>query len=262
MTASLASAGVAYAGHGTGITAVPSGSGSWGDCTGTFVRSASGIVNETSRVCGVADSDDLTTFGAPVYVQFRPQNGTPDSACDPDGLIQLVVYPGNTDGSLSKWFLAGTTYNACFYYVNPQLVTGSVEAAAQTPTTTSLAWAGRYRIDVSGTWNNTSHGAVDAQYNNGDDPTFSNWSFDQEGWPGLGAEWGRLLVNGQAVDWGAFNPSHTYSWSTASGTSSIQLNVFDGTADDSVVPPTLTPNPSWYTDNRGSLSYTITYLGQ
>jgi hypothetical protein len=257
--ATLASTGVAAAGNGTGITAVPAGSGTWGNCSGTFVRSASGIVNETNRVCGTGDSEDIATYGAPVYVQFRPQGGTPNAACDPAGLIRVIVYPGSSDQStLGKWFIPTTTYNACFYYVNPQLASGTVDSASQSGVTQSFAVPGRYRVAVSGTWNNTSHGLVDAEFDNGDHA--SDWSdaaFTQDGWPGLGADWGDLLVNGAGVNWGSYNAGHNYSTDTAAGTSSITLNVFDGDATSGY-----SYNPGWYGDNVGSLSYTVTYLGQ
>jgi hypothetical protein len=265
-TAFVGFAGVAQAKS----SAVPAGTGTWdsNSCTATFVRSASGIVNETNRTCSPVQNQ-WTSLN--VYLQFRPIGGTPNSTCDQSGLVTAPFpYLGGSDSTLSNWFVGGQVYNVCVYPVPDQVVSSDfVDSASQTGSAATLATTnpgavipGQYRIDVTGTWKNLSHGAVDAQYNNGDDPTFSNWTFNQAGWPGLGAEWGRLLVNGQAVNWGTFNPNHAYSWSTASGTSSIQLNVFDGIADDSVVPPTLAPNPDWYSDNQGSLSYTITYLGQ
>jgi hypothetical protein len=125
---------------------------------------------------------------------------------------------------------------------------------ATLPTTPFGLLSGRYRINVTGEWYNDSHGLVDAQYNNGDNGLLEAVTW-QMGWPGLGDGWGRLLVNGGLVGWGAFNASHAYSY-TLSTSGTITLNVFDGDATSG-----LAYNASWYGDNVGSLSYTITYLG-
>lgn len=254
----LGATGVANAGGGTGITAVSAGTGYWSDCSGTFVRSSSGIVNETNRVCGTNDSEDLATFGAPVYVQFRPLTGIPNPACDPNGLIEVINYPGGSDqATLGKWFISSTTYNACFYYVNPQLASGTVDSASQVGVTHSLGVPGRYRIDVSGTWQNDGVSTEDAEFTS----VNGTWSDVEDGYNHdpyfLGEGFGDLMVNGGFVNWGAFSPSHAYSLNTTLGTS-VQLNIFDG---DSTGGNT-TPNSGWYGDNVGSLSYTVTYLGQ
>ena len=76
--ACIGSAGVAQAKS----SAVPAGTGEWSNCTATFVRSASGIVNETNRTCMGAQNG---WTGLNVYLQFRPTNGTPNPACDPAG---------------------------------------------------------------------------------------------------------------------------------------------------------------------------------
>ena len=58
----MAVAGSASAGGGTGITATPAASKTWaGTYTAKFVRSASGIINETNRVN--SDSAGLRTLG-------------------------------------------------------------------------------------------------------------------------------------------------------------------------------------------------------
>jgi len=253
----LASMGVANAGGGT---AVPAGTASFdgGNCTAQFVRSSSGIVNETNRACQGAQNP-WTSYD--VILQFRPLNGTPNPNCDPGGLVTSFGPWSNSpsDTDIAKWF-GTSSYNVCVYYApNQQMAAGTVDSASQTGSTASLPTSGRFRVDVSGTWNNTSHGLVDAEYDNGDNGT--NWpdaSVTQDGWPGYGADWGDLLVNGAAVSWGAYNDSHAYRYSTAAGTNSITLNVFDGDASSG----TLVYNSGWYGDNVGSLNYTITYLGQ
>jgi hypothetical protein len=74
----------AFAGGGTGITATPVGTVHFGlsggsDCTAKFVRSGSGIINETSRVCA---PDAAPWAGTNVWIQFRPTTG-PDGTSAP-----------------------------------------------------------------------------------------------------------------------------------------------------------------------------------
>lgn len=235
-------------------SAVPASTVSFDNCSATFVRSASGIVNETNRVCDPGPQNPWTD--APVYLQFRPLSSTPNPACDPDG---LVANPStawkNTSPSLDGYFGDGT-YNVCVYLVNPVVASGSIDSRSDTGTTVSLPSnlaTGRYQIDVSGTWQNSNIDAVDAEYTSPD-----NWVTVVNGYPGLGEGFGDVEVNQQFVDWGAYSPSQAYSLAVASPGSSINLRVFDGDANSG---PDAT-NAGWYGDNSGSLSFTITYLGQ
>jgi hypothetical protein len=66
---------------------------------------------------------------------------------------------------------------------------------------------------------------------------------------------GDLHVNGGFVDWGAFNPNHTYSLTTSFASTVLNLGVFDGD------PSANTKNTGWYADNSGSLNYAISYVG-
>ena len=130
---------------------------------------------------------------------------------------------------------------------------GTVAANDPDGTTVTLpdAAAGIYLIQVSGFWLNTPHGEVDAQYNNGDNGVQNgSWTFVQKGWPSIAPDWGRVLVNGSDVEWGAYTSAHTYSIvMPLAGSATLQMGVNDG------------PGPlSWYSDNTGSLNYTITYL--
>lgn len=251
----------------TGITATPASTVTWaGTYTAKFVRSASGIINETNRVNSAGAQNNWTS--ADVYLQFRPLTGpsgtgspTPNPACDPNGLVTPVFTYVNSDPTIAGtptdgYFIGSNPYNVCVYLVNPQVTTGTVDSAVIAGTTATLPSGlnGHFRIDVSGEWNNTSHGLVDAQYNNGDNGLVEAVTW-QMGWPGLGDGWGRLLVNGGLIDWGTFNASHAYSY-TLSASGSITLNIFDGDASSGLVYV-----PSWYSDNVGSLTYTITYLG-
>lgn len=130
---------------------------------------------------------------------------------------------------------------------------GTVDSSSPVGTTITLpdTATGIYLIQMSGYWLNTPHGEVDAQYNNGDNGVQNGaWTFVQEGWPTIAPDWGRVLVNGADVDWGAYANTHTYSIvMPLAGSATLQMGVNDG------------PGPlSWYSDNVGSLSYTITYL--
>jgi hypothetical protein len=247
----------ALAAPATGITATPAATEPFdgGNCTATFVRSASGIINETNRVC--AGSQNPWT-SADVWLQFRPLTGpdgngspTPNPTCDPNGLVTSFTW-SNSEASIGGtptegYFIESNSYNVCVYLVNPVVASGTVDSASSSGTMVSLpsGLSGHFLINVSGEWLNTPHGLVDAQYNNGDYGTTEPWPLVEEGWPGLGSCWGRLLVNGACIDWGAFNPAHAYSY-TLSTSGSITLAV----------------NDTYYPDNVGSLSYTITYLGQ
>ena len=113
-----------------------------------------------------------------------------------------------------------------------------------------LPIAGVYRIDVTGTWTNGGHGWVDAEF------TDDGAGGSQDGFPGIGADFGDLMVGGAFVNWGAFNAGHAYSYTGtfASGELSFNLAVFDGSGG--------VPTPGWYGDNTGSLAYTITFVGE
>ena len=247
----------ALAAPATGITATPAATASFdgGNCTATFVRSASGIINETNRTC--TGSQNPWTSAA-VWLQFRPLTGPdgsgspiPNPTCDATGLVATPFTFRNYEASIggtpnAGYFIGTNPYNVCVYLVDPMVASGTVDAASPSGTTVMLpsGLSGQFRIAVSGEWLNTPFGLVDAQYNNGANGTTEPWPLVQEGWPGLGACWGRLFVNGACIDWGAFNPAHAYGYTlSASGTI------------------TLAVNDTYYPDNVGSLSFTITYLG-
>ena len=86
-------AGSALAGGGTGITATPAASKKFsGTYSAKFVRSASGIINETNRINAAGPQNGWTS--ADVWLQFRPLTGpngtgapTPNPNCDPVGLV-------------------------------------------------------------------------------------------------------------------------------------------------------------------------------
>jgi hypothetical protein len=165
---------------------------------------------------------------------------------------------GRTTSSLGT-----VTSNCTDIVVKEQIVaTGTVDSSSPSGISAAATLAGKYRIDVRGTWDNTSHGLVDAEFDNGDNghsPADFTATTERDGWDGLGADFGDLLVNGSAVNWGAYNDAHAYSYTLngVSAGSSIGLRVFDGDASSGL----LVDDAGWYRDNAGSLQYTITYLG-
>jgi hypothetical protein len=249
---------IALAGNGNGITATPASTqGFNGSYSATFVRSASGIINETNRVNSAGPQNGWTS--SDVWLQFRPMPGTPaNPTCDPTGLVTAPFtyvndQPSIAGNATSGYFLPGVSYNVCVYLVNPGVASGTVDSQNPDGSSVSLPLAGHYRIDVSGAWTNSSYGPVDAEYTSTDNWTTHEDGFDVLGW-NLGPNFGDLRVGGQFVDWGTYNPSHAYSYTAALPAGSLNLGVFDGQNGQL--------EPSWYGDNSGSLNYTITYLGQ
>jgi hypothetical protein len=250
-------AGSALAGPPGGVTATPASTQSFASTySATFVRSASGIVNETNRVNSAGPQNGWTS--ANVWLQFRPNPGTPANPnCDPAGLVTTFPWVNNEPTLVGTptngYFLPNTTYNVCVYLVNPVVASGTIDSASQAGTSVSLPHAGRYRIDVSGTWTNGSNGQVDAEYTSTDIWATSGVDgYDVAPWS-LGPDFGDLTVGGQFVNWGAYSTTHAYSYTAALAAGPLNLTVFDGQNGS--------PEPSWYGDNIGSLSYTITYLG-
>lgn len=117
---------VASAGGGTGITATPAMTETFASCSAQFVRSASDIINETSRVC--TGGNGFSTLD--VWLQFRPlANPTggvvPNSACEGPTVVPVYTYTNdpttypNIAGSISSgYFITGVKYNVCIYYVH------------------------------------------------------------------------------------------------------------------------------------------------
>lgn len=109
----------------------------------------------------------------------------------------------------------------------------------------ALPAAGDYRYVACGTWNNTGYGWVDAEYTNNYP---ANDGF-QDGWPGLGPDFGDLQVNGAFVGWGAFDAGHTYSLLASGASGTVGFGIFDGDAGGKV--------GGWYYDNTGSLTVDV-----
>ena len=237
--------------------AVPAGTVTFdeGRCTAKFVRSASGIVNETHREC---EGDQNPWIDADVRLQFRPLDGRPNATCDPEGLVTTFVF-SNTDPALAAYFPEGTQYNACVYLENSVVASGTLDSADVAGATSEPApLPGTYRVCVTGTWTNRGGMDVfDAEYVSQD-----NWTTVSDGLPAgdpfssLGPNLGDVTVNGAFVDWGTYSTAHRYCTNvTLDEGETVTLAVFDGD------PATGTANPDWYADNAGTLQYTVTYAG-
>ena len=114
MVCVLAFTSAAFAQKGkTDKKAVPAGTVTFagGTCTAKFVRSASGIVNETNRDCSFFGYEN-------VKIQFRPVDGTPNPSCDTFGLLVPSFTFTNTETSLAPYF-GNQTYNVCAYLESP-----------------------------------------------------------------------------------------------------------------------------------------------
>ena len=226
-----------------------------GTCSAKFVRSASGIVNETSRTC---TGDQNPWVEGDVRLQFRPLDGKPNPTCDPEGLVTTFVW-SNTDPALARYFPEGTQYNVCVYLVDATVSQGTIDSASATGTLTDpVTLPGQYEVCVRGTWTNRGGTDVfDAEYASQD-----NWTTSSDGLPAsdplsatLGPNLGDVQVNGQFVDWGAYSGTHKYCTTvTLAEGATVNLRVFDGSPPD-------TQMPDWYSDNVGMLDYTLSYVG-
>lgn len=120
----------ASAGGGTGITATPAatkvfGGGGW---SAQFVRSASGIINETNRV-GLGSNPQNGWSTLDVWLQFRPLTGplgtgnpTPNPACDANTVTAPFAW-SNAEASIggtpsTGYFIGSNSYNVCVYYTH------------------------------------------------------------------------------------------------------------------------------------------------
>lgn len=264
LTAIAVAAGCTFGFGGDALAkAVPAGTASFGGtCTAKFVRSSSGIVNETEREC-TGQQNPWTT--ADVYLQFRPltPDSKPNPACNPVGLVTSFGPWANYEASIAPWFHYGPeyTYNVCVYLVNPVVASGSIDAADMDGVMTAAApLAGNFEVCVSGTWTNRNGiDLIDAEYVSQD-----LWATHYDGlpptdpWaPVLGPNFADVQIDGQFLDWGAYSDSHDYCTTGALALGqSLNLAVFDGYGF------TNTKEAGWYGDNSGSLAYTLRYLGQ
>jgi hypothetical protein len=239
----------AYAGN-VG-TAVPAGTASFdsGNCTATFVRSASGIVNETNRTC--------PGFGVTgIWLQFRPLVGTPNPACDAQGLIVPPFVWSNSETSIAPWF-GPAQYNVCVYLFP---LTGTILSTEPTGSDVALPLAGKYNVCVSGSYALIAGSPYlgDAGYVTSDAWATPGTQGFQDQYAYLGPYQGNVQVDGMFGDWGAYNATHNYCRNIVHAVGDMNLRTFDGFTN----PGDLFGNQQpWYGDNAGVLSYVVKFTG-
>ena len=133
LTLGLAAVSVtaASAGGGTGITASSAKTITFNGTdayTAQFVRSASGVINQTNRV-HVGFTNNWVGIPFDVWVQFRPLTGpsgtgnpTANPACESPTVVPPVTYL-NSDTAIagtptSGYFITGVPYNVCVYFAH------------------------------------------------------------------------------------------------------------------------------------------------
>ncbi len=131
------------------------------------------------------------------------------------------------------------------------LETKAIDSASQAPTSSnnSLANGQNYLLVSSGAWQNSLN-VADTEYT-----SIDNWATHMNGYDiapyFLGEGEFDLQINGAFVDWGAYSPTHQYSYLYMGIGAPVNLLVFDGDSNTGIV------NPGWYGDNSGSLTVDI-----
>ena len=107
-----------------------------------------------------------------------------------------------------------------------------------------------YLLIASGTWQNGGNNAADAEFISTD-----SWVTFEDGYNHGSYQLGEgsfdLQVKDAFVNWGTYNPSHTYSNNIVGDGSAVKFRVFDGDSNTGI------PTDSWYGDNSGSLAVNI-----
>ena len=126
--AALVTAVTALGGGGTGITATPSSTKTFNETySAKFVRAASGIINETSRINSAGPQNGWSSLD--VWLQFRPLTGplgsgspTPNPACEGPTVTAPFTYvndqPSLTGTPATGYFIGSNPYNVCVYFVH------------------------------------------------------------------------------------------------------------------------------------------------
>jgi len=258
--------------------------GSGGACTATFTRASSGIINQSDLTCL------LPGVNAPVYFQFRPLDGGPNTACNSNGLVFSQLLSTDTTNLPLAYFISGATYNACAYLVNAMVGSAKIEvgqgdgeAGVEGSSSPILPLSGKFRVCVTGTYD--SHLTYnDAKYVSwypdfsvalDGQPATSPIGFDPLqnprspliDWTYLGSTFGEVqvsrneLIGGghdwEFVPWGAYNAAHNYCRVMSSGNSErFRFRVFDADINGGIL-------SWWWADNVWiDLNYSVTYVGQ
>ena len=139
------------------------------------------------------------------------------------------------------------------YHIGPTLIETVVVPADDADGVMSnltLETGTDYFLKASGTWTNSLN-VADAEY-----ASIDGWASQMDGYDitpwFLGAGEFDLQVNGEFVDWGAYNTLHEYTLMfSPSVDGNINLRVFDGDSNTGI------PNIGWYGDNLGTLAVEI-----
>jgi hypothetical protein len=153
---------------------------------------------------------------------------------EPVATVEMCKIDADTERGLSGWTLLLTGDSV-------DTVTVPVNTAIGSTTTAGFEVGASYVAVVSGTWLNDRspepENYVDAEYSTEDE-----WATYMNGFDGYGEDILELQVNGNFVDWGAYNGDHRYAYSwVATNTDPVRFSVSD----------------SHYPDNSGSLTVTI-----
>jgi hypothetical protein len=182
----------------------------------------------------------------------------------PDGAWYWQVRAKDAAGNTSAWSdIWAVTLNTvpppalatCPVGTSPVFVeTDTVNSNSYAPTVGSndLTNGQTYLLVASGAWQNGNLNLADTAY-----ASVDNWTTYMQGYHiapySLGPNEFQLQVNGAFVNWGAYQPTHQYSYLYTGVGSPVSLMVFDG---DSTVSPAQA-NDSWYGDNSGSLAVNV-----
>ncbi len=182
----------------------------------------------------------------------------------PDGTWYWQVRAIDSAGNMSPW---SSVWAVTLNTVPPPAIaacpagtkqvfleTDAVNSKDYVPTvgSTTLADGQTYLLVSSGTWQNGGINVADTAY-----ASVDNWSTYMQGYHIGSAQLGygefQLRVGGSFVDWGAYQPSHRYSYLYTGTGQPLSLMVFDGNSSSS----SPAPDPSWCGDNSGSLSVNV-----
>jgi hypothetical protein len=220
------------------VIAVPAGTATFdnGACTAKFVRSASGIIQETGRTCNFGPFSN-------VRLQFRPLSGPANPSCDPVGLLVEPFVFVNNEASISRWFVAGQPYNVCVYQNAPSGTTSCTTQAVSS--VTSMTAPVSFAVTPNTTYTITSDGTyfandgiyADAKYSERNSSGF--WTDLVQNYPEYGATLLDLQVSSDGSSFvspgfGDYTSTHKYTTTYTTGAAQTQLffRIYDVAPDN------------------------------
>lgn len=220
--------------------------------TGTQIDDATNTWTVVGNVTGNNINFVLTTDSGSHYAGYIL---TATGTIAPDG--KTIVGSGtDTYGRTTPWNASGVAtaiVDSCPVGTNRVLLeTKDVPSNSTAATLSNPLPSGKnYLLVSSKTWTNTGiPNVADTEY-----ASMDNWSTVMDGYNispyHLGEGEFDLQVNGTFINWGGYNPLHTYSHLYAGTGSPVSFLIFDGDSNTGIA------NPGWYGDNSGSLSVDI-----